>query len=180
MGVCRHVVLVITLVLSLSSCTSVPEGIEPVDNFELPRYLGKWYEIARYDHSFEAGLEQVTAEYSMQDDGSVKVINRGFNPNKQTWKEAQGKAYLVQNSNIGHLKVSFFGPFYASYVIFELDKQAYQYALVTGPNRDYLWILARNPQLDESVKTQLLTSIQQAGFALPSLIWVKHPDSLTP
>ena len=174
MNISRQLALLFTLLLFLSSCTSVPQGIEPVNNFELPRYLGKWYEIARYDHSFESGLEQVTAEYSMQQDGGVRVVNRGFNPQNQQWKEALGQAYFVQNSDIGHLKVSFFGPFYASYVIFELDKQDYQYALITGPNRDYLWILARSPQLDDKLKDRLLAVIKQAGFDLTPLIWVKQ------
>ena len=174
MNVCRYLALLMTLLFVLSSCTSVPQGIEPVNNFELPRYLGKWYEIARYDHSFESGLEQVTAEYSMQQDGGVKVVNRGFNPQNQQWKEAVGQAYFVQNSDVGHLKVSFFGPFYASYVIFELDQQAYQYALITGPDRDYLWILARSAQLDDKLKERLLTIIKQAGFDPAPLIWVKQ------
>ena len=174
MSISRQLALLFTLLLFLSSCTSVPQGIEPVNNFELPRYLGKWYEIARYDHSFESGLEQVTAEYSMQQDGGVRVVNRGFNPQNQQWKEALGQAYFVQNSDIGHLKVSFFGPFYASYVIFELDKQDYQYALITGPNRDYLWILARSPQLDDKLKDRLLAVIKQAGFDLTPLIWIKQ------
>jgi apolipoprotein D and lipocalin family protein len=88
----------------------------------LERYLGKWYEIARLDHSFERGLEKVSATYSLRDDGGVRVENRGFSQKKNTWKAAEGKAYFVRDSNEGYLKVSFFGPFYGSYVIFELDQ----------------------------------------------------------
>jgi apolipoprotein D and lipocalin family protein len=168
-----QVVLIISVGL-LSACTSVPEGIQPVNNFELPRYLGKWYEIARFDHSFEEGLEQVTADYSMRDDGGVKVLNRGFSPEKGQWDEAEGKAYFVKNSDVGHLKVSFFGPFYASYVIFLLDKTDYNYAVITGPNRDYLWILARNPQLSTDVQTAVLQKARDAGFQTERLIWVKQ------
>ncbi|KXI26865.1 lipocalin family protein [Paraglaciecola hydrolytica] len=158
----------------LSACTSIPEGIEPVDGFELPRYLGKWYEIARFDHSFERGLEQVSADYSLRDDGGVKVLNRGFNAQSQEWDEAEGKAYFVQNSDVGHLKVSFFGPFYASYVIFLLDKENYNYAVITGPDRDYLWILARTPKLSPEVQEHILQQARIAGFATDKLIWVKH------
>lgn len=168
------------LILSITSlnmfvaCTAVPEGIKPVDNFELPRYLGKWYEIGRFDHSFEEGLQQVTAEYSMRDDGGVSVLNRGFNPKKQEWDEAQGKAYFVNSSDVGHLKVSFFGPFYASYVIFELDKQHYNYALITGPDRDYFWLLARTPQLSTELQAQLVEQAREAGFDTSKIIWVDH------
>jgi len=158
----------------LSACTAIPQGIKPVDGFELSRYLGKWYEVARFDHSFERGLEQVSAEYSLRDDGGVKVLNRGFNPQSQEWDEAQGKAYFVQNSDVGHLKVSFFGPFYASYVIFLLDKEDYNYAMVTGPDRDYLWILARTPKLSFELQQQILQQARAAGFATDKLIWVKH------
>jgi len=158
----------------LSACTAIPQGIEPVDDFELPRYLGKWYEIARFDHSFERGLEQVSAEYSLREDGGVTVLNRGFNPESQEWQEAQGKAYFVQNSELGHLKVSFFGPFYASYVIFLLDKENYNYAVITGPERDYLWILARTPTLPSELQQQILQQARAAGFATDKLIWVKH------
>jgi apolipoprotein D and lipocalin family protein len=112
----------ITLVTGLlQSCTGTPEGVEVVTDFELDRYLGTWYEIARLDHSFERGLSNVTANYSMRDDGGVKVVNRGFNTEKSEWDEATGKAYFVGESDIGQLKVSFFGPFYGGYNIVELD-----------------------------------------------------------
>ncbi|MGS0728825.1 lipocalin family protein, partial [Shewanella sp. 0m-11] len=113
--------LMLISILFLSACTSLPSGIEPVKQFELPRYLGTWYEIARLDHSFERGLNQVTATYEMKDDGGVKVINRGYSQAEQTWDEAEGKAYFVDSPNVGHLKVSFFGPFYGAYVVYELD-----------------------------------------------------------
>jgi apolipoprotein D and lipocalin family protein len=126
----------ITLVTGLlQSCTGTPEGVEVVTDFELDRYLGTWYEIARLDHSFERGLSNVTANYSMRDDGGVKVINRGFNTEKSEWDEATGRAYFVGESDIGQLKVSFFGPFYGGYNIVELDDSDYQYSLVAGPDR---------------------------------------------
>jgi apolipoprotein D and lipocalin family protein len=161
-------------VLLLTGCTSVPDGVKPVDDFQLNRYLGKWYEIARLDHSFERGLTQVTAEYELQDDGSVVVINRGFDGENNEWKEAKGRAYFVGDSDIGHLKVSFFGPFYASYIIAELDKGGYQYALVTGPDHDYLWILSRHPELSEDVTSQLMQKGKKWGFDTDSLIYVEQ------
>jgi apolipoprotein D and lipocalin family protein len=158
----------------LSACTSLPDGIQPVKNFELPRYLGTWYEIARLDHPFERGLEQISAQYSMLDDGGIEVLNRGFNIAQQEWEEADGKAYFVGDSDTAHLKVSFFGPFYASYVIFLLDMQGYEYAMITGPDRDYLWILARQTSLPEDTLNTLVQHAKDNGYATDSLIYVDH------
>ena len=121
----------VVILFWLGGCTGVPRNIDPVQDFELERYLGKWYEIARLDHSFESGLSQVTADYQRRDDGGVSVLNRGYS-NREGWDSAQGKAYFVGDKSTGHLKVSFFGPFYGSYIIFELDKRDYQYAFVTS------------------------------------------------
>lgn len=162
------------LLVGLSGCTGVPDNVKPVKGFKLPKYLGQWYEIARFDHSFEEGLSEVTATYSMRDDGGVKVINRGFSKEENKWDEAEGKAYFVESETTGHLKVSFFGPFYASYVIMELDKEGYQYALITGPDKDYLWILARTPKITEEVRSQLLEKATAAGYDISKLIWVEH------
>ena len=158
----------------LMGCDVAPDNVQPVSGFELNRYLGKWYEIARMDHSFERGLEQVTANYSLRSDGSVKVINRGFNPGKNKWKEAEGKAYFVGEPDIGQLKVSFFGPFYGGYNIIELDKEGYQYSLVCGPNLSYLWILARDPNLDQETVDGLVSNASLLGFETDKLIFVKH------
>ncbi|MEP4891376.1 MAG: lipocalin family protein [Aliiglaciecola sp.] len=156
------------------SCTSIPKGIEPVKNFDLNKYLGTWYEIARFDHSFEEGLQRVTAEYTLLDDGGVSVINRGFNSENGEWKEAEGKAYFVGEESIGHLKVSFFGPFYSSYIIFFLDQDDYQYALVSGPNREYLWILSRDKALPKSTIDMLVQEASEAGYDTSKLIFVDH------
>ncbi|GIU05337.1 MULTISPECIES: lipocalin family protein [unclassified Shewanella] len=166
--------ITIACLLFLSACTSLPSGIEPVKGFELPRYLGTWYEIARLDHSFERGLNQVTATYSMKDDGGVKVINRGFSTAEQSWDEAEGKAYFVDSPDIGHLKVSFFGPFYGAYVVYELDTQDYQYAFITSYNRDYLWFLSRTPTVDETLKQQFIEQAKKLGFATEQIIWVEQ------
>ena len=114
--------IVVLISIFLTGCLGTPEGVRPVEQFELSRYLGKWYEIARLDHSFERGLENVTAEYSLKGDGGVRVLNRGFSVKDDKWKQAEGKAYFVRGEDEGHLKVSFFGPFYGSYVVFDLDK----------------------------------------------------------
>jgi apolipoprotein D and lipocalin family protein len=158
----------------LGGCTQIPEGIEPVRDFNLNSYIGKWYEIARLDHSFERGLTQVTAEYSLREDGAVHVINRGYSQAKNEWKSAEGKARFVRTAEEGYLKVSFFGPFYGAYVVFELDHQDYSYALVCGPNRDYLWLLARQPVLPDAIKSRLVATAKALGFATEKLIFVAH------
>jgi apolipoprotein D and lipocalin family protein len=169
-----HIVLILALCSVLSACTGIPDKVSPVTGFDKSRYLGTWYEIARLDHSFERGLEQVTANYSEMDDGGIKVLNRGYNPQEGEWSTAQGKAYFVGEQDVGHLKVSFFGPFYASYVIAELDKQNYQYALVTGPDTDYLWILSRQPALEQTIVDALVSRAESLGFATSELIFVEH------
>ena len=172
----RNLVWVVLSLLLMTSCTSVPDGVKPVTGFNAERYLGTWYEIARFDHSFERGLSNVTANYSKREDGGIKVINRGFNTEQNEWDEAEGKAYFVGDEQTGHLKVSFFGPFYASYVIADLDKQSYTYSLVTGPDRSYLWILARTPTLPQTVLNDLLQTATTLGYETDELIWVKHSD----
>ena len=164
----------VTITLSLNGCVGIPDGIQPVAGFELDRYLGKWYEIARLDHSFERGLSNVSAEYSLRDDGGISVINRGFDREKNAWKVATGKAYFIDEPDVGRLKVSFFGPFYGGYNIFALDKQAYQYSMVAGPDLSYLWILARSPELDQATVDALLTKARNSGFATGQLIFVSH------
>lgn len=159
---------------ALSGCLGMPEQVKPVSPFELDRYLGKWYEIARLDHSFERGLASVTAEYSLRDDGGVKVVNRGFSLENQEWKEAEGKAYFVNDSDEGYLKVSFFGPFYGSYVIFELEESSYSYAFVSGPSNDYLWLLSRTPTVSSEVITEFETQAEALGFDTEQLIYVEH------
>jgi apolipoprotein D and lipocalin family protein len=160
------------LALVTTGCTSLPKGIDPVEGFELNRYLGKWYEIARLDHSFERGLDKVTAEYSMRDDGGVKVVNRGYSRKKTEWNEAEGKAYFVRDSAEGYLKVSFFGPFYGSYVIFELDEENYSYAFVAGPDKSYLWFLSRTPTVSDDLVRKFIEKAGELGFDTDKLILV--------
>jgi apolipoprotein D and lipocalin family protein len=164
----------IALVLFLTGCVGTPDNVNPVDNFRLEKYLGKWYEIARLDHSFERGLTRVTADYSLRDDGSVRVLNRGYSEKENKWKEAEGKAYFVQRTDQGYLKVSFFGPFYGSYIVFELDHENYQYSLVSGPDKSYLWILARSPEIKKDLKERLIAKAAAMGFDTSKLIFVEQ------
>jgi apolipoprotein D and lipocalin family protein len=158
----------------VSACNSIPEGLDAVNEFELNRYLGQWHEIARLDHSFERGLTDVSATYTLRDDGGVKVVNRGFNPSKGKYEEAEGRAYFLGSPQTASLKVSFFGPFYGGYHVIALDRENYGYALVSGPSRDYLWILARDKQLPEPILKLLTDKARQAGFDTSKLIYVSH------
>jgi apolipoprotein D and lipocalin family protein len=175
----RHIMkrLLLLVPLLLPGCGGgIPEGIVPVQGFDIERYVGTWYEIARLDHSFERGLERVSARYSLRDDGGVNVINRGFDPRKKRWKEAAGKAYFVGNPQTGRLKVSFFGPFYGGYNIIALDETGYSYAMICGPSRSYLWILSREPRLEEPVLSGLIRSAEALGFETDGLIRVRHGE----
>ncbi len=165
----------ILLSLLLVSCAGIPKTIEPITGFELNKYMGKWYEIARLDHRFERNLDKVTATYSINSDGSVRVENRGFSTKANEWKEAVGKAKFVGDEKTGHLKVSFFGPFYGSYVIFLLDKEQYQYSFVTG-SQNTLWLLARTPTVNDEVRQQFLALAQEAGYQLDELIFVNQQE----
>jgi len=162
--------LLLFLCLVLLACTGDDAKYKAITGFEADKYLGTWYEIARLDHSFERELDKVYAEYSLREDGGMKVINHGFDTKKQKWNEAVGKAYFVETPDVGRLKVSFFGPFYGAYTIVELDKTSYSYALVTGGD-DYLWILSRTPQMSYIVKQQLIAKAKALGFETDKLIY---------
>ena len=166
--------LAVVVVSMLNACTGIPPNVVPVRDFELNRYLGKWYEIARLDHSFERGMQQVSAEYSLREDGGVQVVNRGFSTSKNEWKNIEGKAYFVGSEAEGHLKVSFFGPFYSSYIVFELDKQNYEYAFVSGNSTSYLWLLSRTPVVSEDIISRFKARAAELGFDTDKLIFVEH------
>ncbi len=169
----RILTSLIALTTLISCQTTAPPNAKPVTGFEVDRYLGKWYEIARLDHRFERGLTHITAEYSKNDDGTIAVKNRGYKVAESKWSEATGKAKFAGDKNVGQLKVSFFGPFYGSYNIIELAPD-YSYALVVGPNTNYLWILAREPKLDPTVQQKLIDKAKSLGFDTESLIYVDH------
>lgn len=153
-----------------------PAGVEPVQGFRLEPYLGTWHEVARLDHSFERGMEQVTATYSLREGGGVRVLNKGYRADKHAWKEAEGKAFFVGDTSVGFLKVSFFGPFYGSYVIFDLDTASDGHAFVAGPDRSYLWLLSRTPTISASLRARFLSMAAARGFDTSALIWVKQGD----
>lgn len=175
----KLVPLLIFSTFIVSACTGLPKGATAVSGFELDRYLGTWYEIARLDHRFERGLTNVSANYTLRDDGGVKVVNRGFNTKTTEWDEAIGKAYFVDAPDVGRLKVSFFGPFYGGYNILELDIENYEYALVAGPDRSYLWILARSPDLAETIVQSLVEKARSLEFPVDELIYVAHSPVTT-
>lgn len=165
--------------LLLGGCLGTPPGVEPVANFDVRRYLGTWYEIARLDHAFERGLDGVTATYSLNEDGSVRVLNRGYRTGESGWAQAEGVARFVGDDTTGHLKVSFFGPFYASYVVFELDRH-YEYAFVSGFNDNYLWLLARTPEVSTELKERFVRRADELGFAVDELLFVNQDRNLPP
>jgi apolipoprotein D and lipocalin family protein len=157
-----------------AGCSSIPSGVRAVGNFDVNRYQGTWYEIARLDHGFERGLSNVSATYTLQDDGGIHVLNKGFDKNSGQWKQIEGKAYFVKDKTVGRLKVTFFWPFYGGYNIIALDQENYSYAMVCGPNRSYLWILARQKTLSRPVIEQLTMTAENIGFKTGSLIFVEH------
>jgi apolipoprotein D and lipocalin family protein len=140
------------------------ESIPAVKTFDLSRYLGKWYEIARLPHSFEKDLDSVTATYRLREDGKIEVINQGFNTAKGEWKEAKGKAYIPDTSAGAFLKVSFFWIFYGDYKIIALDTLGYSYSMITSSSKEYLWILSRSSQLDQNVYGELIRKAGEWGF----------------
>jgi len=163
----------LALIMLLSGCVGIPDNIKPVEGLDAQRYLGTWHEVARLENRFETGLEQISAQYSLREDGGLRVLNRGYNPEEKRWKEAEGKAYFVGSPTQGRLKVSFFGPFYGAYNIIALDEN-YGWSLVCGPDRSYLWILARTPRLPDSVLSELVSKAKSLGFETDRLIYAKQ------
>jgi apolipoprotein D and lipocalin family protein len=158
------------------SCSTIPKGAVPVQSFDKTKYLGKWYEIARLDFKFEKNLNNTTAAYTLNDNGTIKVDNRGFNYKKNKWEQAIGKAKFVNKENVAMLKVSFFGPFYSGYNVIALDED-YKYALVAGKNLKYLWILSRETTIPERIKQKYLKIAEAIGYSTSNLLWVKHDKS---
>lgn len=161
----------------LAGCTGIPEGVKPVGNFDVTKYQGTWYEIARLDHSFERGMDQVTANYQLNDEGDVVVTNKGFKVDDNVWEEAIGKAKFVGANDEGYLKVSFFGPFYGSYVVFDIDQKDYQYSFVSGPNLSYLWLLSRTKTVEPEVMASFIKQAKAIGFDTEQLIMVNQVNS---
>jgi len=164
---------ILILATLLNACTGIPDNVKAVKSFDVNKFAGKWYEIARLDHSFERGLTNVTATYTIKTDGTLKVVNRGYLPKKDQHKSIEGLARFVSDENTGHLKVSFFGPFYSSYIIFELDDN-YQYAFISGHTTGYLWLLARTPDISPEILQRFTQKAKESGFDVKNLIRVEH------
>lgn len=168
------IVCVLSLVAAAAGCVGPPKGVEAVQPFDAERYLGTWYEIARLDHKFERGLTDVTATYARADDGTIRVTNRGFDARSGMWKTVEGVGKPAGDADVGSLKVKVGAPFFTGYHVIALDQEGYRYAMVSGPSRDYLWILARDPSLPDDVKTRLVAEAKSKGFATDQLIYVTH------
>lgn len=167
----NHLFLSLTAIV-INSCSSIPNGIEAVDNMDLNRYTGTWHEIARMDSRFEKNLINVTATYTLRDDGMIEVKNRGYDTIKNEWSDIVGKAKLANDEKNSMLKVSFFGPFYSGYNVIALDQENYTYALVCGSDKDYLWVLARDSKFSFSKTKELIAQAKALGFDTDKLVMV--------
>lgn len=160
--------------LIFNSCSvGIPKGATAIKNFNSEKYLGRWYEIARFDYKFEKNMDNVTANYSLNPDGTIKVQNRGYDYVKKEWKESIGEARFVNDQSEARLKVSFFKPIWAGYNVIDIDDD-YQNALVVGNSTKYIWILSRNKEIPNSIKERFLVKAQKLGYNTDNLIWVKH------
>lgn len=158
--------------LYMASKNRNKSDVTVVTPFDLNRYLGRWYEIARLDFHWEKNLINTTAHYSLNRDGSVKVVNQGWNVKKEEWEIAEGKA-KQKTKKTGALKVSFWGPFYDEYNVVEVTSD-YQYALVFGKNTDYMWILSREKTIPDLIKQLFLLKAESFGYNTDKLVWPEH------
>ena len=163
-------IMIVALVAVVAGCVSGPKvDNTPVAALDLNRYLGEWYEIARFDHSFERGVEKAKANYTLNEDGTIKVVNSGIKDGKP--KTAIGKGKRTDTPAL--LRVSFFGPFYADYRVMMID-EGYTFALVGSGSADYLWMLSRTRVLPDTTKSELLFEAKRRGYDTDKLIWVKQ------
>ena len=169
----RTTMLSVILISVLSSCKTIPKGALAVKPFSIKKYLGQWYEVARLDFRFERNLNNTTANYSFNQDGTIKVLNRGYDFKKNKWKQSTGKAKFVSDTTEAKLKVSFFGPFYAGYNVLAIDPE-YKYALIAGKNLEYLWLLSREKTMPENIKQSYLKKAESLGYKIGELVWVEH------
>ena len=168
--------LALVAVAALSACTTprTPDGLQAVSGFDVKRYMGQWHEVARIENSFERGLTRAGATYSLNPDSTVKVVNRGYDPVRKEWKEAEGTARFVGDPARAALKVSFFGPFYGGYNVVALDEN-YQWAMVVGSSREYLWVLSRSPSLSADVREHLMERARAMGIDVNRIRWAQDP-----
>ncbi len=168
-----YLLILSVMMFGLISCATIPNGAVAVKPFDKEKYLGKWYEIARLDFKYERNLNNTTAEYSLNENGTIKVDNKGYNTVRNRWEQAVGKAKFVAEENTAMLKVSFFGPFYSGYNVIAIDKD-YKYALVAGKSLKYLWILSRETHIPDHIKNDFLKVAEDIGYNTSNLLWVKH------
>ena len=173
MKIIKGFAIMAVIVTIFTSCVGIPEGVTAVQNFNKDKYLGKWYEIARFDFRFERNLDNTTAQYSINPDGSIKVLNQGYNYVKKEWDSAEGKAKFIGSESEARLKVSFFGPFYGGYNVVDIDEN-YQNALIYGNSTKYMWILSRTKTIDKATKKRFIEKAKKDGFDVSKLIWVNH------
>ncbi|GAB6046514.1 outer membrane lipoprotein Blc [Methyloparacoccus murrellii] len=178
------IIILVFLIASMSYLMfgklGIPDGVSAVQNFDAKRFAGTWYEIARLDHGFEKGMSHVTADYQPRDDGGFRVVNKGFNTKTGHWESNEAKAFFIDTPDVGRLKVSFFGPFYGSYNVIDLDPENYRYAMVTGPNTRFFWILSRDKTLDNPTMQRLVQKAIGLGFKLEKLVYVDQKDETVP
>ena len=173
-------ILIIFLTFFIYSMSYSWKGQEKkygISEFQSEKYLGKWYEIVRKDHKFEKGLSNVTAQYEELGNNKIKVTNTGYDEKNEKVKTVVGKAKIKYKTVENILKVSFFWPFYADYIIMDYDRDNYEYALIRGRSDKYLWILSRTPVLDKEIVSNLLEKAEKDGVELNNLIYVKHEKS---
>jgi apolipoprotein D and lipocalin family protein len=168
-----YLLIISVTMLGLISCATIPKNATAVKSFDKEKYLGKWYEVARFDFKFEKNLNNTTAVYSLNEDGSIKVDNKGYNSVKKQWTQSIGKAKFVGQETTAMLKVSFFGPFYGGYNVLAIDMQ-YKYALIAGGSLKYLWLLSRETTMPEDVKAKYLGIAESVGYDITKLLWIKH------
>ncbi|MCF8412279.1 MAG: lipocalin family protein [Melioribacteraceae bacterium] len=174
----RLITFLMLIVIFVTGC-SVPEEmktdhIPSIKNFDVERYMGKWYEIARLPNRFEEGLSNVTATYSLEPDGEIKVLNQGFDDEEGEWSSAEGEAWVKDPAKPAELKVAFFLWFGADYKIIELDTLEYRYSVVTSESKEYLWILCREKKMPEEELNQIVTRLNNLGFDTGNLVYVKQ------
>lgn len=162
-----------SLLPTVAGCVTIPDGATPVKPFVLSKYLGTWYEIARIDFRHERNLENTKAEYNMNYDGEISVVNSGYNSVTGEYTEAKGKVKFASDDGSAMMKVSFWGPFYSGYNVIALDDD-YQYALVAGDNHKYLWLLSREKSIPDIIRRKYLQIAKEAGYDTSKLLWVNH------
>jgi Bacterial lipocalin len=163
----------IALVLVSAAGYALPGGARAVQQLDKAKYLGKWHEIARMDFVFEKGLINTSAEYSLTEKGTIRVVNRGFDPKHNKWKKAEGTARFRSGKENGELEVSFFWPFYAEYNVIAIDSD-YRYALVVGKSVKYMWILSREQTIPDEIKNEYVSMARSIGINTEKLVWVEQ------